>query len=464
MAGVATLLSVKTWPQRYVSLRNNPSGTVSGWDGDPGPAGHLIFQEREGHYLISTEQFPRSFFRLVKDDFGSYLHVVGKRGEPGRAGQFVIEEMPGYLLISSKQWPDWFLFVDELGRLRAEPGDPGNKGHFLLNRKIPQESEGPDGLPAIIQTMYLIHNKDREHAAAMALLSNQKEEVRAREVAVLQAQMTSERAASEATLHDTNREHEEACAQLHQQMERERQTATEVLEEQDRNHAEDARRRDLEFADALAALRRQMDQERASATATMRQLEQEHAQEVEALNELHKDELDATVKAKDTATCNALESLHTELEAARRHDVAELRKELEEERSSWARILQQKELLYKVQLSAISTAHDKDFKEMVKEKDTKYEVDMAVKNTKHAMELEQLATEKDTTWALAMSKCIEEKDVERREIVAALTNHFQEEQKSRFKFWRGGGDRKKVPVDADALMVATKSLRKPIHS
>ena len=30
---------------RYVSLRNNPSGTVSGWDGDPGPAGHLIFQD-----------------------------------------------------------------------------------------------------------------------------------------------------------------------------------------------------------------------------------------------------------------------------------------------------------------------------------------------------------------------------------------------------------------------------------
>ena len=27
-----------------------------------------------------------------QDDFGSYLHVVGKRGEPGRAGQFVIEE------------------------------------------------------------------------------------------------------------------------------------------------------------------------------------------------------------------------------------------------------------------------------------------------------------------------------------------------------------------------------------
>ncbi|CAE7341635.1 unnamed protein product, partial [Symbiodinium necroappetens] len=72
------------------------------------------------------------------DEFSSYLHVVGKRGEPGKAGQFVIEEMPGYFLISSKQWPEWFLFVDEMGRLRAEPGDPGSKGHFLLNRKIPQ--------------------------------------------------------------------------------------------------------------------------------------------------------------------------------------------------------------------------------------------------------------------------------------------------------------------------------------
>lgn len=40
-------------------------------------------------------------------------------------------------------WPQ--LVVDEFilsitywCRLRAEPGDPGNKGHFLLNRKIPQ--------------------------------------------------------------------------------------------------------------------------------------------------------------------------------------------------------------------------------------------------------------------------------------------------------------------------------------
>ncbi|CAE7297773.1 unc-104 [Symbiodinium sp. CCMP2592] len=48
--------------------------------------------EREGHYLISTEQWPRHYFRLVKDEFSSYLHVVGKRGEPGKAGQFVIED------------------------------------------------------------------------------------------------------------------------------------------------------------------------------------------------------------------------------------------------------------------------------------------------------------------------------------------------------------------------------------
>ena len=36
-------------------------------------------------------------------------------------------------------------------------------------------------------------------------------QVRAREVAVLQAQMTSERAASEATLHDVNRHSESLC-------------------------------------------------------------------------------------------------------------------------------------------------------------------------------------------------------------------------------------------------------------
>ncbi|CAE7578730.1 unc-104 [Symbiodinium natans] len=70
------------------------------------------------------------------------------------------------------------------------------EGHYLIST---------EQLPPIIQTMYLIHNKDREHSAAMSLLSNQKEEVRAREVAVLQAQMASERAASEATLDDTHR-------------------------------------------------------------------------------------------------------------------------------------------------------------------------------------------------------------------------------------------------------------------
>ena len=30
------------------------------------------------------------------------------------------------------------LLICFIVRLRAEPGDPGNKGHFLLNRKIPQ--------------------------------------------------------------------------------------------------------------------------------------------------------------------------------------------------------------------------------------------------------------------------------------------------------------------------------------
>ncbi|CAK9117149.1 unnamed protein product [Durusdinium trenchii] len=357
--------------QMYVSLRNNPSGTVSGWDGDPGPAGHLIFQEREGHYLISTEHLPRNFFRLVKDEFGSYLHAIGKRGEPGRAGQFVIEEMPGYLLISSKQWPEWFLFVDELGRLRAEPGDPGSKGHFLLNRKIPQDSDAP-GLPPIIQTMYLIHNKDREHAAAMSLLSNQKEEVRAREVAVLNAQMASERAASEATLHDTNREHEETCADLHQQMERERQAAQSVLEERDRAHAEETSRRDLEFADALAALRRDMDEERAAMAAAMHRLEQEHAQEVETLKELHKDELCATVEAKDAFLRTSLDSQRRELEAVREAQVSEVRAELEQERSSSARTLQEKELWYTVQIRAIGSAKDKLYDDMVVEKDEKY--------------------------------------------------------------------------------------------
>ncbi|CAK9042717.1 Kinesin-like protein unc-104 [Durusdinium trenchii] len=396
---------LKAWAAfEYVSLRNNPSGTVSGWDGDPGPAGHLIFQEREGHYLISTEHLPRNFFRLVKDEFGSYLHVIGKRGEPGRAGQFVIEEMPGYLLISSKQWPEWFLFVDELGRLRAEPGDPGSKGHFLLNRKIPQDSDAP-GLPPIIQTMYLIHNKDREHAAAMSLLSNQKEEVRAREVAVLNAQMASERAASEATLHDTNREHEETCADLHQQMERERQAAQSVLEERDRAHAEETSRRDLEFADALAALRRDMDEERAAMAAAMHRLEQEHAQEVETLKELHKDELCATVEAKDAFLRTSLDSQRRELEAVREAQVSEVRAELEQERSSSARTLQEKELWYTVQIRAIGSAKDKLYDDMVVEKDEKYTVDMAAKDSTHAAELPR-AESKTLNWLMLGSSCL----------------------------------------------------------
>lgn len=78
--------------------------------------------------MVTVRKTSQKRSECDQDDFGSYLHVVGKRGEPGRAGQFVIEElfnsqlhppshpqwqeMPGYFLISSKQWPDWFLFVE----------------------------------------------------------------------------------------------------------------------------------------------------------------------------------------------------------------------------------------------------------------------------------------------------------------------------------------------------------------
>ncbi|CAJ1428801.1 unnamed protein product [Effrenium voratum] len=446
MAG-EILLSVRTWPQRYVSLRNNPSGTVSGWDGDPGPAGHLVFQEREGHFLISTEQWPKHFFRLVKDDFSSYLHVVGKRGEPGKPGQFVLEEMPGYLLISSKQWPDWFLFLDELGRLRAEPGDPGSKGHFLLNKKILQES---DGLPPIIQTMYLIQNKDREHAAAMSLLSNQKEEVRAREVAVLQAQMTSERAASEAHLHDTNREHDETCEELHRQMEEERQKAAAVLAERDRTQAEELARREAEFAEALAALNRQMDEERAAAALALRTAEQRRAREVEALTQLHKDELRATVEEKDGQLRAAVAQLRHELTAQREAEVAELQNQLEQVRKSAAKVLLEKETLYNVEMQALVSAREKIYQDLLQKKDETHQAEVAFKDAQHAEALEQLSSEKDTTWALAMSKCIEEKDQERMEIVNALTNHFQAEDKNSFKFgfWRADADKKKVSPES----------------
>ena len=38
------------------------------------------------------------------------------------------------------------MFFGSGHRLRAEPGDPGNKGHFLLNRKIPQAPLSPQNI------------------------------------------------------------------------------------------------------------------------------------------------------------------------------------------------------------------------------------------------------------------------------------------------------------------------------
>ena len=61
---LGTIRPLKSWAidfflaaVRYVSLRNNPSGTVSGWDGDPGPAGHLIFQASRTAWSISSSSF-----------------------------------------------------------------------------------------------------------------------------------------------------------------------------------------------------------------------------------------------------------------------------------------------------------------------------------------------------------------------------------------------------------------------
>jgi len=440
---------------------------VSGWDGDPGPAGHLVFQEREGHYLISTEQWPRHYFRLVKDEFSSYLHVVGKRGEPGKAGQFVIEEMPGYFLISSKQWPEWFLFVDELGRLRAEPGDPGSKGHFLLNRKIPQESDGLS-LPPIIQTMYLIHNKDREHSAAMSLLSNQKEEVRAREVAVLQAQMASERAASEATLDDTRREHGEACDVLNQEMQQQQATARNVLEERDRNHCNDVARREAEHSAALAALRRQMEEAQRAAEAHLRDVNWTHACEVEALRQLHKAELRAIMERKDAELKAALANLRGDLEALHEAEIASLRSLFAEEKKVLTQKIDEKDKIHQSELDAVTTAKDRLFEETTHELERKREAEIHEKDRQHDADLQQLATEKDTTWALAMSNMVAEKDVERREIVAALTNHFQaQEEASKFKILSFMGSRKSLTSPDDAAKIVAKvtsERRKPIMS
>jgi len=460
---MATLLSVKTWPQRYVSLRNNPSGTVSGWDGDPGPAGHLIFQERDGHYLISTEQWPRHFFRLVKDEFSSYLHVVGKRGEPGRAGQFVIEEMPGHFLISSKQWPDWFLFVDELGRLRAEPGDPGSKGHFLLNRKIPQESENTS-LPPIIQTMYLIHNKDREHAAAMSLLGNQKEEVRAREVAVLHAQMASERAASEATLDDTRREHDDTCCALREEMERQRQTALRVLEDRDSAHGEELALREAQHASEVAALRQQLEEERKAAAAKLREVEGLHDCEATALRQLHKAELRALEVKKEAELEAALAELKRDLEAMHAAETSALRVLMEQERSSLQAVIDQKDDEHNSALNTMASAKDELFTNTVTELEQRHKAAIADLEKRHFDAMIQLASEKDTTWALNMAKTVEDKDEERREIVVALTTHFQQRQdaaKFKLPFVRRNQDSKKsLEEELDMVAEVTSNARR----
>ena len=109
--------------------------------------------------------------------------------------------------------------------------------------------------------------------------------------------------------------------------------------------------------------------------------------EVEALQQLHSDELRSSEAAKDDFLEQTVATLRRDLEERRLGDVEEVRQELREERASAARILLEKETWFRVQITAIGAAKDKLYNDMVREKDETHQAVVAAKDAKHAEEL-----------------------------------------------------------------------------
>ena len=92
------LISPKKWPKWYIYMEDNGTGNVKGWSGDPGPQGHwklnkigtvTIGDRNFNKYLLNTEKWPNWYMYMENNSTGN---VRGWNGDPGPQGHFIYEE------------------------------------------------------------------------------------------------------------------------------------------------------------------------------------------------------------------------------------------------------------------------------------------------------------------------------------------------------------------------------------
>jgi len=350
--------------------------------------------------------------------------LVARKNDPGRAGQFIFESVDNYLLVSTRQWPDWFLFMDELSRVRAEPGEPGPKGHFLLNHKLQQPSLGLS-LPPIIQTMYLLDDKDRLHAEAMAKLTKDKDWMYETDMAHLEAMKDEEReAAVAATIEEKERERAKALSELTKKMNQERVTA---LDHRDQQHAaalaalqaehvaalkELEQRKELEHEIEVAHLTSEKESDKADSLAQLTKLKVQDEQKEAAILELK------------NSHQRVIKDLEREKDDLRAKEAAALTAEKERKVNAMAELLAEKEKALADASQAFEEAKA-EHKRTLEEKEAAHAAAMQAKKAAHADEVKALSEEMERKLQEAVSNTVKDKEKEAAVMITGVVKHYE---------------------------------------
>ena len=88
------LLSTEQWPNMYIYMHDNKTGSVRGWNGNPGSQGHWQFTRiRKYTYIMSTAKWP-DVYAYMQDTTDAY--IMGARNNPGDKGEFILQPVVGF--------------------------------------------------------------------------------------------------------------------------------------------------------------------------------------------------------------------------------------------------------------------------------------------------------------------------------------------------------------------------------
>ena len=88
------LLSTEQWPNMYIYMHDNKTGSVRGWNGNPGSQGHWQFTRiRKYTYIMSTAKWP-DVYAYMQDTKDAY--IMGARNNPGDKGEFILQPVVGF--------------------------------------------------------------------------------------------------------------------------------------------------------------------------------------------------------------------------------------------------------------------------------------------------------------------------------------------------------------------------------